>query len=878
MTQSEAEILPEKSFGISVYLKCLALIVLTAAPVAGVMFWQNVTTATDMAKDGVRLMSHEVVSLVASNNVGPLQFGLPDAISQSLENALKNSGETARYGVAVSSNGTVLTEIGEISPEQREDLLFLADIAAQTGSFESTGDGFMVASPAIDERSGKAAGVVAMLWSPDAVVANVSERKWATAQIAAAILLGMLALSGVLAWLMISRPLTRVKIDINEVANGNLDVDVTESHRGDEIGKVARGLEKLRAGLAAAEEINRDAIMKGGGFDGSSAAMILTDAEMNIVSVNAAFYELAKERDAALKKMAPAFDAEHLIGMNMDEFHRAPQSNRSKLESVSFPHKTAIQANEVTLGLTIGRIEGDDGTPVGFVLEWTDETVAQKNSAVLSALEASQVQIEFSGEAVAKSGNARLGELVGDGSIAFDEAKFGDFVASKDTSAAEIWDTVSSGESWFGKIQINGENTISVDASVCPILDGKNKVTGVMLLGKDITDSERFTEQAEAERSRMEAEQAKVVDALRVGLSALSSGDMTGAIHEAFPGDYESLRLDFNGALGNLDDAMMNVVTNAASIKNEAGDISSAADDLSKRTEHQAATLEQTTAALTEITRSLASAAKGADEANRVVVEARENAEESGGVVRQAVDAMGEIEASSGHISRIIGVIDDIAFQTNLLALNAGVEAARAGEAGRGFAVVASEVRALAQRSSDAAREINDLITKSGAQVKRGVDLVGNAGDALEQIVTSVGGIAEHVSSIAASAAEQSTALDEVSSAMSQLDHVTQQNAAMFEETTAASHALTSEAQSLSTTIERFKTSARTETANSGSAKEVTAEKLVQSAAPKMPAEDVAEAAKGVQANAKPSASPPIVQGNTALAKADTDVDDWEDF
>jgi methyl-accepting chemotaxis protein len=174
-------------------------------------------------------------------------------------------------------------------------------------------------------------------------------------------------------------------------------------------------------------------------------------------------------------------------------------------------------------------------------------------------------------------------------------------------------------------------------------------------------------------------------------------------------------------------------------------------------------------------------------------------------VVREAVDAMGEIQTSSGQISRIISVIDDIAFQTNLLALNAGVEAARAGEAGRGFAVVASEVRALAQRSSDAAREINDLISESGKHVSRGVDLVGQSGEALNQIVDSVSNISVHVSEIAISANEQSSGLAEINKSVNQLDQVTQQNAAMFEETTAASHALTKEAETLSNTMSRFK-------------------------------------------------------------------------
>jgi methyl-accepting chemotaxis protein len=240
-------------------------------------------------------------------------------------------------------------------------------------------------------------------------------------------------------------------------------------------------------------------------------------------------------------------------------------------------------------------------------------------------------------------------------------------------------------------------------------------------------------------------------------------------------------------------------------VQGDAREIASASDNLSRRTEHQAATLEETAAALAEITAAVNSAAEAARNALGVVTEARGNAESSGRVVEEAVAAMGEISQSSRQISRIVSVIDDIAFQTNLLALNAGVEAARAGDAGRGFAVVASEVRALAQRSSEAAREIGGLISASGRHVEKGVDLVGEAGEALRRIATSVNGISDHVANIVHSAQEQSASLNEVNGSMTQLDQVTQQNAAMFEETSAASQSLMSQAEALAAQMARFK-------------------------------------------------------------------------
>jgi methyl-accepting chemotaxis protein len=234
-----------------------------------------------------------------------------------------------------------------------------------------------------------------------------------------------------------------------------------------------------------------------------------------------------------------------------------------------------------------------------------------------------------------------------------------------------------------------------------------------------------------------------------------------------------------------------------SAIHGGAAEITEAADDLSGRTERQAASLEEAVAALDEITSTVRLTAEGATRARKVVQRARSAADASGSIVDQAVEAMGAIEKSSAQIGQIIGVIDEIAFQTNLLALNAGVEAARAGEAGRGFAVVAQEVRALAQRSADAAREIKTLISASTAEVGQGVEYVGKAGEALRAIADEVDQIDNLVGEMAASTQEQARGLAEVNTTMNQMDQVTQRNAAMVEETTAASHALAQEATRL---------------------------------------------------------------------------------
>ncbi len=320
-------------------------------------------------------------------------------------------------------------------------------------------------------------------------------------------------------------------------------------------------------------------------------------------------------------------------------------------------------------------------------------------------------------------------------------------------------------------------------------------------------DAQIERNEASKERAVLRAQQDTVVNTMKSELADLAKGDLTAHITQDFAPEYDELRSNFNAAVSELKSTILRVSETGQRIGLTATDTNTATADLSQRTENQAATLEQTAAALDELTASVKSAAEHAKSVDNSVARARAEATKNGEIVAKAVSAMGEIEQSSNQITQVINVIDDIAFQTNLLALNAGVEAARAGESGKGFAVVASEVRALAQRSADAAKEISGLIENSSRHVQQGTQLVGNAGDALSEIITQVNDISSMTSQIATSAEEQAIGLSEINIGVNQLDQVTQQNAAMVQDSISRGNELASETRRLSSLISQFKTS-----------------------------------------------------------------------
>ncbi|MCE2819614.1 MAG: methyl-accepting chemotaxis protein [Phenylobacterium sp.] len=433
--------------------------------------------------------------------------------------------------------------------------------------------------------------------------------------------------------------------------------------------------------------------------------------------------------------------------------------------------------------------------------------------AMASAMDQSQARIEFDLDGAILEANENFlntmgysaGEVVGRKHVIFVDPAY-----ARSPEYAGFWQRLRAGEAIsdvFTRFAKGGRKVI-IQARYTPLMGEDGKPYRVVKYASDITAAEIAREESEAERAQRAQEQAAVVTSLASALSSLSEGNLQSQISETFPADYEQLRKDFNAAVASLSETLGQVRTGSDAMRTGADEIAHASDDLSRRTEQQAASLEETAAALDEITATVKTTAAGARRASETVALAKSEAVRSGEVVAQAVQAMGDIKTSSQEISQIIGVIDEIAFQTNLLALNAGVEAARAGDAGRGFAVVAQEVRALAQRSAQAAKEIKSLISASSQQVGQGVELVGETGRALDKIVAQVADIDALISEIAASAQEQATGLAEVNTAVNQMDQVVQQNAAMVEQSTAATHALKSETAELNRLISRFRTGA----------------------------------------------------------------------
>ena len=736
----------------SIFFRVLGFVVIMVALIATVLTLSSFRAADTVANDSIKKLGSELTALVVQEAGGAIKFRKTadlDALLQSTRDRLQGSVVGSLF---VDLDGVVISENMEANVN-RDALARLAAQAVETGEAVSDETGLLFAFPARFGATDAVVGAIAMNWTAELLKSSSAETKRMVLLFTAVSFLALTFLLGVVLRRMIATPLKGMASAMQSIASENYDTEIPRTRRGSEIGIATQALEDFRNKLQASHETAKSAAFKGAGFSNSSAALMIANADREVVFINPAFLRLANQHNEQIKTHLPKLNLDTLIGSKIDIFLISDLNKKIDLEKLQNDHETELEIGDCILGMSISPIDDDSAQRLGYVVEWKDVTQERRNAAVLETFEAKQAMAEFDKDGLLISGNSVVSDLCGKpidqlkGSSLYDLFQFPD-----GRKLGLITDAV------FGDFQTtlpNG-NTGFFVGGLTPIRNQAGKIVRTVLIGTNVTAQRHQILAAEHEQDQMRAQQERMIEELSRGLSNLSSGDLTTILETPFDGEHDQLRLNFNTAVENLCATISGVSERAIGIQSDTSDISSAAHDLSRRTEHQAATLEESAAALTQLTASVGSTAGAAKQANEVVLEAQVNAEKSGGVVQDAVSAMGEIAESSSQISSIISVIDDIAFQTNLLALNAGVEAARAGDAGRGFAVVASEVRALAQRSSDAAREINALISASGDHVDRGVKLVGDAGEALKSIFESVSGISVHVSDIAASAQELS--------------------------------------------------------------------------------------------------------------------------
>lgn len=797
----------------SIFLKATGITALTVAVVAAASAYRSNIDTELLMNQALQAKAATVTNMTGQNLGGALRFNKPEAAHAIEQELFELVGAELVEMVVLNPDGSLFSQ--ELRPGNEQasgPMLALGqEMLAKPTSWSAQGrkggqqeevlfdaTGQIAAHPAYFGAERERVGVVVTRWSDSGLLAEIATSTRRNLLIATTIFAIMLTIAALMFRLFIARPLRQLNNAVGQVASGDYSVEVPCRKSHDEIGDIARALEGFRADLAASVDITRIGMFKGSGFDGASAALMITDKDFRVLFANNAAQALTRSQLATGNESS-------LLGLPATSLDPA-LAVLPGLVGSGLPRQIEFSNGRQMFAVSVAAVTDTKANLTGYVLEWRMTTQDRRNAAVLSAIDAGQLRAEIAKSGQIEATNDRFATLLGQSASTILGRDCRSALIFDNPAAGDLWMALQSGDSVAALLRLNlpGGGKALLDARVTPVKDGKGQVQSFLLLASDVTRQQMEQREAEDLRREMEAAQTTVVDALRAALAQLSTGDLTATLNDQFDTRYEGLRTDFNDATDQLRAAMSDVVESSAAIRGKVGDISSAADNLSRRTEQQAATLEQTSAALDQMTTSVKSTAEVANHANSKVEEAKQNAETSGRVVREAVSAMGEIEQSSSKISRITSVIDEIAFQTNLLALNAGVEAARAGEAGRGFAVVASEVRDLAQRSSEAAREIAGLITASSDQVKRGVSLVAEAGRSLTGIQSAVGEIHILVSEIAGSAREQSNGIAELNTAVKHLDQVTQQNAAMFEETSAASQSLNRAAAALNDTTQRF--------------------------------------------------------------------------